>query len=340
LEGRCIALHGEVAELSRSSAGVLHTLEAAQARIAAQSQAMVLLEQQRDEAEQMLAECRALAAGQKEALQTSEREKGDALAKATELRRLWETEVASRNAVGKSLLALQEQNASHDQQLQKERARTAKALAHANEKERRCDSLTKRIVSMQGRIGSLEAQVTALADKARAYESGATRPAVLEAELETRRHAFHGEMERLRQHAENLSVQLTTAQREKAAEALRGQEALQERSNELEHLRREKAALLQELQSMRAVVDMEFVHESKVSRLLRETQQENQAQLHAHIAKINTALHADSAAREAVGSHERLTFEQAVQGLQEELRRAKADLQSENPAHRVLLSRP
>eukprot|EP00730_Choanoeca_flexa_P000358 TRINITY_DN10164_c0_g1_i2.p1 TRINITY_DN10164_c0_g1~~TRINITY_DN10164_c0_g1_i2.p1 ORF type:complete len:1563 (+),score=536.42 TRINITY_DN10164_c0_g1_i2:42-4691(+) len=278
----------------------------------AATDALQHVERQRDDAEQLLSEVQSQLSTIKAKSERLEQENRNLTEKATEMRRLWEAEVGNRNAVGAKILELEDDKASWSKQIQRERARVAKALAKKSEADDRVRRCLKKIEGLQHRIGRLESDNRALDDKLAMYSTGQMRSQAHEAEIAKLRAQLTEAATKQNDHEQGRVAQLMKAQQLYESEQARNA-SLNQQIDQLEA----------QMHQLRTQLDGEYLHHTEVQRLVDATKRQQEGQLSTKLTEINQALENDAAIRDAIDKHRRLNFEETVESLRRQLAEAR-----------------
>ena len=245
------------------------------------------------------------------------------------MRRLWEAEVANRNAVGKKLLDMENTSSTWDQQLQRERTRVSRALAKKTEAEERLRRALKKQELAQHRIGQLESDCRAQREKVQLYESGTLRPSIHSTELEGMKQRYDDEISRLRLEAKRLSQQLNEDDRGRVAQLMQAQKTQEAELARNESLMQHINQLQQELQKMRQLqssMENDYVHRDDVDRIIANDRKAHASRLNTKLTEVNQALENDAAIRDALDKHRQLGFEETVEVLRKQLAKARSQM--------------
>lgn len=309
--------------------------ERAEERSRALEEALDRVQQQRTTAESLMSEMQSKLNTASTAREQAESARDEALSKADELRRLWEAEVQSRNALGMKILGMEDAAEDWNKQAEKERQRTRQALEKKRSAEAKLEAVFQRNESLQRKIGRLEGELRKARETVTAYERGGLRAPSTDAEVQVVRQQAQQEIDHLRQQFQHLKDTHSRLEESKLTLMRKHSETIAAEKKEYDNLKQKMQELEENHAKLLHSLNHDYVPRESYEGYRSKIDQQAEVALREKIRDINVALEHDAAVRDALGAHERLEFEKTLQRL-----RRQVAMMKEQHAKQVVGSNP
>lgn len=302
----------------------LHSnLQLEQARVATLEGGLESVQSKRGMLEKMLADQQQSHVQLSAKLNAAESDRDAAETKAEEMRRLWESEIANRNTLGKKMEALQQVAKDAEGKIEQEKRRTAKATEKKRHAEAKTDGLHRQIGDLRKENGVLEAQLQGSRDHIRGIEAGEIKPPALEAEHGVRIAALTRQLNVLqveRDEFKQAALEVTANYRLVDQEKQQATDALRRTERTLVDMTRERDNAEAELNQ---VHDEGHVPLAEVSQLRNQLETQSRQELNRKLMEVNHHLEEQARAEEVAQKE----YEATIARLEAELTIAQANSQ-------------